>query len=79
MVSAPDEIREHLFALDGILEGSDDAPSAAILEQEQPLDREYQSALQKFNHFLQTDVAAFNSAMSQHKLTGVVTGDLLQP
>lgn len=78
-VSAPDEIREHLFALDGILEGSDDAPSAAILEQEQLLDRQYQSAIQKFNQFLQTDAAAFNSAMSQHKLTGVVTGDPVQP
>lgn len=74
---APDKVREHLFALDQILEGSDDAPTPAVLELKQDLDSQYQAALQRFNQFLQTDVAAFNAAMSQHKLTGVVTGDAI--
>ncbi len=78
-VSVPDKIREHLLALDGILEGSDGPPTAAMLEQKQLLEPEYQSAIQAFNQFLQTGAAAFNAAMSQHKLTGVVTGDPIQP
>ena len=75
----PNQIREHLVALDGLLEGSDEAPSAAVLEQKQLLEPQYQSAIQKFNQFLQTDVAAFNRAMPEHKLTGVVAGEPLQP
>ena len=53
-----------------LLEGADEAPTAAMLEQKQLLEPEYQSAIQKFNQFLQTDVAAFNREMAQHKLTG---------
>ncbi len=75
----PNQIREHLVALDGLLEGSDEAPSAAVLEQKQLLEPQYQSAIQKFNQILQTDVAAFNRAMPEHKLTGVVAGEPLQP
>ncbi len=75
----PDKVREHLFALDGIFEGSDQSPTPAMLEQKQMLDSEYQSALEKFNQFLQTDVAAFNAAVAAHKLTGVVAGEAIQP
>ena len=75
----PDKIREHLFALDGVLEGSDDTPTPAMLEQKQLLDPEYQAAIQRFNQFLHTEVSAFNTAMSQHKLTGVVADEVIQP
>lgn len=75
----PDKIREHLLALEGVLEGEDSAPTPAVLEQKQLLEPQYQSAVQKFNLFLQTDVAAFNRTMSQYKLTGVVTGEPLLP
>jgi hypothetical protein len=76
---APAKIREELFGLDQILEGADEAPTAAMLEKKQRLDPQYQTAIQKFNQFLQADVSAFNAAMSQHKLTGVVVGEPLQP
>ena len=79
VLRAPNKIREHLIAMDGLLEGSDEAPSAAALEQRQLLEPQYQSAIQKFNEFLQTDVAGFNRAMPEHKLTGVVAGEPLQP
>jgi photosystem II stability/assembly factor-like uncharacterized protein len=72
---APDKIREHLFAMNQILEGADDAPTPAVLQQKQTLDSEFQSAIAKFNQFLQTVVAAFNAAMAEHKLTGVVAGN----
>jgi hypothetical protein len=76
---APAKIREELFGLDQILEGADEAPTAAMLEKKQRLDPQYQTAIQKFNQFLQADVSAFNAAMSQHKLTGIVVGEPLQP
>ncbi|TCK75578.1 WD40/YVTN/BNR-like repeat-containing protein [Acidipila rosea] len=75
----PDQLREHLFALDGTLEGADDAPTAAILEQKNMLEPQYRSALERFSQFIQVDLAAFNRAMAEHKLTGVVTGSALQP
>jgi len=78
-VKMPDKIREHLIALDGLLEGADYAPRPAVLEQKQFLQPEYEAAIQRFNQFVQTDAAAFNSAMSAHKLTGVVAGETLQP
>jgi hypothetical protein len=78
-VRAPNKIREHLVALDGLLEGSDEAPSAAALDQKQLLEPQYQSAIQKFNQFLRTDVETFNRVMPEHKLTGVVAGEPLQP
>ena len=75
----PGQIREHLFSVNGLLEGSDDAPTAAATAEKQRLEPDYQAAIQKFNQFLQTDVAAFNREMAQHKLTGVIAGDRLQP
>jgi hypothetical protein len=78
-VRMPDKIREHLIALNGLLEGTDYAPRPAVLEQKQFLQPEYESAIQTFNQFVQTDAAAFNSAMSTHKLTGVVVGEPVQP
>jgi len=71
-------IREHLFSVYGLLEGADDAPTAATIAEKQRLEPEYQAAIQKFNQFLQADVAAFNREMAQHKLTGVVEGDAVQ-
>ena len=76
---APGKVREHLFALDQILEGADEAPTPAMLEFQQRLDPQYQAAIQKFNQFLQTDLPAFNAAMAEHKLTGVVVGEPVQP
>lgn len=73
------KIREHLFSLNGVLEGSDDAPTAAMIEERHRLDPDYQAAIQKFNQFLQSDVTAFNREMAQRKLTGVVEGELVQP
>ena len=75
----PDEIREHLFALDGLLDGPDDAPTPAALDQQKLLEPQYQSAIEKYNQFLQTEVAAFNTKMSGHKLSGVTTGEPIQP
>jgi hypothetical protein len=75
----PGKIREHLLALDGVLDGADNPPTAAILEQKDRLEPEYQSAIQKFNQFLQTDTATVNTTLAQHKLTGVVAGEPLQP
>ncbi len=76
---APDMIHEHLLALDGVLEGADTPPTPAVMEQKHLLEPQYQSAIQKFNQFLKTEVAAFNSTMLLHKLTGVVSGEPLQP
>jgi hypothetical protein len=73
------KIREQLFSLNGLLEGADDAPTAAMTAEKQRLEPEYQSAIQKFNQFLQSDVAAFNREMAQHKLTGIVEGEAVQP
>jgi photosystem II stability/assembly factor-like uncharacterized protein len=75
----PNRLREHLFGLYGITEGADDAPTAAMLDEKQELDRQYRSALQKFNQFMQTDGAGFNRTMAQHNLPGVVLGEALQP
>jgi hypothetical protein len=75
----PDKIHEHLLALENLMEGADSPSTPAILEQKHLLEPEYQSAVQKFNEFLKTEAAAFNSAMPQHKLTGVVAGEPLQP
>jgi hypothetical protein len=75
----PDEVHEHLLALEAGLEGEDDAPTAAMLDQMKLLRPEYEAALQKFNDFLKTDVAAFNRTMEEHKLTGVVAGEPVQP
>ena len=75
----PDEIREHLFALVGLLEGADDAPTAAALDQQKLLEPQYLSAIQKYNQFLQSEAAAFNTRMSGLKLSGVTAGEPIQP
>ncbi|HLI63065.1 MAG TPA: hypothetical protein VKV05_06675, partial [Terriglobales bacterium] len=79
VLRVPAKVREKLFGLSWALQGSDQAPTAAMLEDKERLDHEYQAALEKFNQFLQTDVSAFNSVMAQHKLTGVVIGEPIQP
>ncbi|HEX4037329.1 MAG TPA: hypothetical protein VHX37_04650 [Acidobacteriaceae bacterium] len=75
----PDMIHEHLLALSGGFEGEDGAPTAAMLDQMKLLRPEYEAALAKFNDFLKTDVPAFNRSMTDHKLTGVVAGEPVQP
>jgi photosystem II stability/assembly factor-like uncharacterized protein len=73
------KIREHLFSLSFILQGSDDAPTAAMQEQREMLEPEYKTAIQAFNQFQQSEVPAFNRKMEQLKMTGVVGGTALQP
>lgn len=73
------KVREHLFALRGILDGSDDAPTAAMLEQREMLEPEYKTAIQAFNQFQQAEVTAFNRKMEELKMTGVVAGKALEP
>ncbi|MGA8532365.1 MAG: hypothetical protein WB622_21745, partial [Acidobacteriaceae bacterium] len=75
----PDQIHEHLLMLAMGLEGEDDAPTAAMLDQKKLLDPEYEAALQKFNEFLKTDVAAFNQKMAEQHLTGVLAGLSVTP
>jgi hypothetical protein len=75
----PDEIREHPFALDGLLEGADDALTTAALDQQELLERQYQSAIRKYNQFIKSEVAAFNSKMAGHKLISISAGVPLQP
>lgn len=75
----PDEIHEHLLMLAMGLEGEDDAPTQAWLDQMKLLRPEYEAALTKFNDFLKTDIPTFNHTMEQHKLTGVVAGEPVQP
>jgi len=77
-VRVPDRIREHLSALDGIAEGSDQAPTEAQLAQQALLEPEYQAAVQGFNDFLTGRLAAFNQAMARLGLTGLVAGGPLQ-
>jgi len=75
----PNKIHEHLLLLDGVLEGADNPPTPAVLEQKQLLEPQYQNAIQNFNQFLKTETVAFNTTLAQHKLTGVVIGEALQP
>jgi photosystem II stability/assembly factor-like uncharacterized protein len=75
----PNQVREHLLALDGLLEGADDAPTSAALDQQKLLEPQYQSAIQTYKQFLQSDAAAFNSKMSGRKLFGITAGEPLQP
>lgn len=78
-VRYPDMIREHLQLLQGGVEGSDQAPTAAQVEQQQVLEPEYRAALTGFNNFLTGRLAAFNAAMTQRGLTGIVAGSALVP
>ena len=75
----PDEIHEHLLALDSLLEGEDDAPTAAVLQQKALLDPEYRAAIQAYDDFLASSVASFNQAMAGRHVTGVVAGATLTP
>jgi hypothetical protein len=75
----PDQIHERLGALDGLLEGDDTAPSVAAMEFKQQAHGEYQAAIKRFNQFVTEDAKAFNSAMAERKLTGIVTGEPLEP
>ena len=75
----PDQIHEKLFALDGLLEGDDTAPSPAVMDDKKQVEAEYETGIRKFNQFLADDAKAFNSAMATRKLTGIVTGEALEP
>jgi photosystem II stability/assembly factor-like uncharacterized protein len=75
----PDQIHEHLQALDSLLEGEDDAPTAAALQQKDLLDPQYRAAIDAYNQFLSTRVASFNQAMASGNLTGVLAGATLTP
>lgn len=75
----PNQIHEKMLGMMFSLQGEDDAPSAAMLAQQQRLQPDYETAIRAFNGFLSTDVAAFNRKMAEEKLTGVVAGEPLQP
>ncbi|MGB9146472.1 MAG: hypothetical protein WCC14_11660 [Acidobacteriaceae bacterium] len=75
----PDQIHEKVFMMMFELEGQDDAPSPAMLNQDKLQQPEYEAAIHKFDDFLSTDVAAFNRKMIDQKLTGVIAGESLQP
>jgi hypothetical protein len=79
VLRVPDQIREHLLALDSLLEGEDDAPTAAALQQKALLDPEYRAAIQAYDDFLASSVASFNQEMAGRHLTGVITGPTLTP
>jgi formiminotetrahydrofolate cyclodeaminase len=62
-----------------LVEDSDQAPIPAALEEQQRIKAAYTEALQAFNNFVSTDVAAFNSAMTSRKLPGLVAGEPVKP
>jgi photosystem II stability/assembly factor-like uncharacterized protein len=72
-------VREYVHGLQQLLEDSDQAPSKAVLTEKQQVDTDYKAAIEAFNALVDTDVAAFNSAMSGRKLPGVIAGEALQP
>ncbi|MGH7668033.1 MAG: WD40/YVTN/BNR-like repeat-containing protein, partial [Gemmatimonadaceae bacterium] len=78
-VRYPDMIREHLQLLMSGVEGSDQAPTAAQVEQKAVLDPEYRAAVQGFNDLLRVQVASFNRSMARQGATGVVAGEALLP
>jgi photosystem II stability/assembly factor-like uncharacterized protein len=75
----PDQVHEHLLALEAAFEGEDDAPTAAMLDQMKLLRPQYEKALEQFNDFLKSDLPAFDRTMADHKLTGVVAGGPVLP
>jgi photosystem II stability/assembly factor-like uncharacterized protein len=79
ILGIPAQIHEKMLMMMFELEGEDDAPSAAMLAQQQRLQPDYETAIRAFNDFLSTDVAAFNRKMSEEKLTGVLAGEALKP
>ncbi len=78
-LSVPAQIHEKMLMMMFEFQGEDDAPSEAILAQQQRLQPDYETAIRAFNDFLSTDVAAFNRKMSEEKLTGVLAGEPLKP
>jgi hypothetical protein len=62
-----------------MLQGEDDAPTTAVLQQKALLDPKYRAAIQAYDDFLTSDVASFNQAMTARHLTGVVAGPTLTP
>jgi photosystem II stability/assembly factor-like uncharacterized protein len=79
VLRVPDKIHEALGTLYGSLTGEDTPPTATLLDQKKRVDVKYQAAIQGFNRYLSTDVAAFNHSMASHKVTGVVAGAALKP
>lgn len=75
----PDQIHEEVARLGYMLQGEDEAPTAAILQQKALLDPKYRAAIQAYDDFLTSDVASFNQAMTARHLTGVVAGATLTP
>ena len=75
----PDQIHEQVARIGYELQGEDDAPTAAILQQKALLDPKYRAAIQAYDDFLSGAVASFNRAMSSRNLTGVVAGPTLAP
>jgi len=75
----PDGIHEQAARLADMLEGEDDAVTAAIRQQKTLLDPQYRAAIQAYDDFLTGDVASFNQAMTARHLTGVVAGPTLTP
>ncbi len=75
----PDQIHEKLFALDGLLDGDNTTLSAAVMDDKKQVQTEYEAAIRKFNQFLADDAKAFNNSMTARKLTGIVTGEALEP
>jgi photosystem II stability/assembly factor-like uncharacterized protein len=78
-VRLPDMIREHIGMLEGGAEGSDQAPTAAQVDQLHVLEPEYRGAIAAFNDLLAGGVATFNAQMARLGLTGVVGGKALTP
>ena len=75
----PLAVHEYVHGVMNLLEDSDQAPNKAALDEKQRVDADYKTALDAYNQFVSSDVAAFNSAMSAKKLPGVVAGEPVQP
>jgi hypothetical protein len=75
----PLAVREYVGAMHRLLEDSDQAPIPAVVEEQQRVNKDYVEALQAFNNFVSSDVAAFNSAINARKLPGIVVGGPVQP
>ena len=78
-VRYPDMIREHLQILMGGAEGSDQAPTAAQVEQKGVLDPQYRAAMQGFDNFIGGELAKFNATMQQLGLSVLVGRAPLHP
>lgn len=72
-------VREYVGGMNRLLEDSDQAPTPAVLEEQERVKKDYTDAVQAFNNFISSEVAAFNSAMNSRKLPGVIAGEPVQP